>query len=129
MLKQDKGTYTHGTIVNIYIVYEINKEDNTIISDPILENCLFGAVNLTKHVNIDKYGYSSHGIGFDRKGSFSFLNGGYGQNVIIFGVDMSSSIHIDNKKRHINTRKRSNTRIIDYFNCRKNVFNYFYRKK
>ena len=35
-------------------------------------------------------------IGFDRKGEFSFLGGGYGQNVIIFGVDMSSSFHVDN---------------------------------
>ena len=30
-LKQDKVTYTHGKLVNIYIVYEINKTDNTII--------------------------------------------------------------------------------------------------
>ena len=95
-LKQDKVTYTYRKIVNIYIVYEINKKDNTIISDPTLENCLFGAVTLTKNAGIDKYGYSGHGIGFDRKGSFSFPNGGYGQNVIIFGVDLSSSIHIDN---------------------------------
>ena len=86
-LKQDKVTYTHGKIVNIYIVYEINKKDNTIIGDPTLENCLFGAVTLTKHVNIDKYGYSGYDIGFDRKVSFSFSGGGYGQNVIIFGVD------------------------------------------
>ena len=86
-LKQDKVTYAHGKIVNIYIVYEINKKDNTIISDPTLENCLFGAVTLTKHVNIDKYGYSGYDIGFDRKVSFSFSGGGYGQNVIIFGVD------------------------------------------
>ena len=89
-LKQDKVTYTHGTRVNIYIVY-----------DPTLENYLFGAVTLTKHVNIDRYGYSGYGIGFDRKGSFSFPSGGYVQNVIIFGVDMSSSIHIDNKKKDI----------------------------
>ena len=98
-LKQDKVTYTHGKLVNIYIVYEINKKDNTVISDPTLENCLFGAVTLTKNADIDKYGYPGYGIGFDRKGSFSFSSGGYGQNVIIFGVDMSSSIHIDNKKK------------------------------
>ena len=91
--------YFHGKIINIYIVYEINKKDNTVISDPTLENCLFGAVTLTKNADIDKYGYSSYGIGFDRKGSFSFPGGGYGQNVIIFGADMSSSIHIDNKKK------------------------------
>ena len=62
-LKQDKVTYTHGKIVNIYIVYEINKKDNTIISDPTLENCLFGAVTLTKNADTDKYGYSGYGIG------------------------------------------------------------------
>ena len=71
-LKQDKVTYTHGKIVNIYIAYEINKKDITIISDPTLENCLFAAVTLTKYANIDKYGYSGYGIGFDRKGSFHF---------------------------------------------------------
>ena len=69
-LRQDKIAYTHGKIANIYIVYEINKKDNTIISDPTLENCLFSAVTLTKNVNIDRYGYSGYGIGFDRKGSF-----------------------------------------------------------
>ena len=87
-----------------------------------MENCLFGAVTLTKNADIDKYGYSGYGIGFDRKGEFSFLGSGYGQNVIIFGVDMSSSFHIDNKKRHINIRNKSNTRIRKYFNCIKNVF-------
>ena len=100
-LKQDKITYTHGKIVNIYIVYEINKNDNTISSNPTLENCLFGAVTLTKNVNIDRYGYSGYRIGFDRKGCFSFSGSGYGQNILIFGVDMSSFIHIDNKKRYI----------------------------
>ena len=99
MIKQDKITYTHGKIVNIYIVYEINKKDNTVISDPTLENCLFGTFTLTKNADIDKYGYSGYEIGFDRKGSFSFPAGGYGQNVIIFGADMSSSLHIDNKKK------------------------------
>ena len=68
-LKQDKITYNHGKIVNIYIVYEINKNGNTS-SDPTLENCLFGAVSLTKNANIDRYQYSGYGIGFDRHGSF-----------------------------------------------------------
>ena len=100
-LKQDKITYTHGKIVNIYIVYEINKKDSIITSDPTLENCLFGAVTLTKNVNIVRYGYTLYGTGFDRKGSFSFAGGEYGQNVLIFGVDMSFSTYIDNKKKDI----------------------------
>ena len=32
---------------------------------------------------------------------FSFLGGGFSGNVIISGVDMSSSAHIDNKKKDI----------------------------
>ena len=56
---------------------------------------------MTKNVNIDRYGYSGYGIGFDRKGSFSFSGGGYGQNLLILGVDMSVSAHIDNKKKDI----------------------------
>ena len=47
----------HALVVNIYIVYEINKKDDTITSDPTLENCLSSAVTLTKNVNIDKYVY------------------------------------------------------------------------
>ena len=97
--RQDKITYTHGKIVNIYIAYEKNKKDNTIISDPTLENCLFGAVTLTKNVNIDRYGHSGYGTGFDRKGSFSFSGDGHGQNVLIFGVDTSFSVHVGNKKK------------------------------
>ena len=86
--------------MNVYIVYEISKTIN--ISDyPTLENCLFGAVKLTKNADIDKYGYSGYGIGFDRHGSFSFPGTGLGRNVIIFGVDMSSSTKIDNRKKDI----------------------------
>ena len=42
-LKQKKFTYTHGKIVNIYIVCKVNKNYN-ICSYPTLENSLFGAV-------------------------------------------------------------------------------------
>ena len=58
-------------------------------------------VTLTKNADIDKYGYSGYGIGFDRRSSFSFPGGGFGQNVLIFEADMSSSAHIDNKKKDI----------------------------
>ena len=32
---------------------------------------------------------------------FSFAGGGFGQNVLIFGVGISSSAHFDNKKKDI----------------------------
>ena len=97
-LKQTKVSYTHRKTVNIYILYELGasgSQDN----DPTLKK-LFGAVTLTRNVDIDKYRYSGYGIRFDRKSSF-FPGGGFGQIVIIFGVDMSSSVHVDNKKKDI----------------------------
>ena len=92
--------YTHSNKVNIYIVYELSASSSHN-NDPILKNCLFGAVTLTKNTDIDKYKYSGYAVGFDRRSSFSFLSSGFGQNVLIFGVDMSSSSHIDNKKKDI----------------------------
>ena len=96
-LQQSKISYTHSTIVNIYIVYELGASGSHN-NDPTLKKCLFGAVILTKNKDIDKYVY---GIGFYRRTSFSFPSGGFGQNILIFGVDMSSSSHIDNKKKDI----------------------------
>ena len=64
-LKQSKISYTHGEVVNIYIVYELGASSSHI-NDPTLKTCLFGAVTLTKNADIDNYGYSGYGIGFDR---------------------------------------------------------------
>ena len=99
-LKQSKNSYTHVQVVNIYIVYEL-AASSSHDSDPTIENCLFGAVTLTKNADIEKYKYSGYGIGFDRISSFSFIGYGFGQNVLIFGADMSTSIRIDNKKKDI----------------------------
>ena len=56
---------------------------------------VFGSVKLTDKDDPDKYKYS---IGFDSHSEFSLPDGSMGKMVIIFGVDMSSSVHIDNKE-------------------------------
>ena len=89
-------TILHGDIVNIYIVYEITS-DYKDINYPTLENCLFGSIKLTKNADIDKYGYF---INMDRQPSFSICNE-TGKNVRIYGVNMSSSSKIDNRKKDI----------------------------
>ena len=99
-LKQSKISRTHGKVVNIYIVYELGASSSNF-NDPTRKNSLFGAVPLTKNVDSDKYRYSGRGIRFDRRSSFSFPGGGFGQNVLIFRADMSSSAHIDDKKKDI----------------------------
>ena len=68
-LKQSIISYTYGTILNTYIVYELGASTSNH-NDSTLKNCLFGAVYLTKNTDIDKYGYSGYGIGFDRRSSF-----------------------------------------------------------
>ena len=96
----NKLTYTHRTIGNIYNIYELGTLGSNN-SDHTLKNCLFGAITLTKNTDIDKYGYSGYGIGFDRTSNFSFPGGGFSQNVLIFGADMRYCSHIDNKKKNI----------------------------
>ena len=62
---------------------------------------MFGSVNLTKNSDLDKYKYSGYSTGFDSRSEFSFTDGGFGKNAIIFGADMNSSVHIDNKRKDI----------------------------
>ena len=58
-------------------------------------------VKITKHGDISKYRYSGYGIGFDSKGSFLHAIGTYAVNVIIFGDDLSSSTHANNRANNI----------------------------
>ena len=99
-LKQDKVTFNHGKIVNIYTVYDLESNLNNF--EPALENCLFGAVKLTKNSDIDKYKYSGYDLGFDSKGTFSHPNGSsFGQNFTVFGADMSSSVQANKRANNI----------------------------
>ena len=97
-MKQDSVIFNHKKVVNIYLVFEISKSIN--ISDySTLENCLFRAVSLSKNANINRYKNSGYGIGFNSHGSVSFPGIGLGRNIIIFGVDMSSSTKTDKEKK------------------------------
>ena len=93
ILRKPKVSFAHGKRVNIYIVYKL-AGSSSHSDDPTLKNCLSSAVVLTKNSDIDKYGYSGYGIG-----------GRFGQNVLIFGADMSSSTHIDNKRNILGLEK------------------------
>ena len=101
-LKQgNKAPYTPKNVVKLFIVYEMNLWDRGYDYYPTLETCLFGAVKLLKNADIDKYKCSRYDIGFNRNGTSSFSTGGFYKNVIIFGVDMNFSVHIDNKGKYV----------------------------
>ena len=74
---------------------------------------MFGAVKLAINPDPDKYKYSGYGIGFDLRSEFSLLDGRMGKNAIIFGVDMSSYLHIDNRKKDILILVKSSTKRLD----------------
>ena len=112
VLQQKAVTNSHEKVVNFYVVYEIINFHG------------LGSYPTVANADIDKYRYFGYGIGFDGHGSFSHPNGGAGRNVIIFGVDMSLFVPVDNKKNEILILGFgwSYTRIRRTFiKCRKNV--------
>ena len=71
--------------------YTINPQLRNLNTD--FTSCLFGSVKLTKNAknaDIDKYKYSSYGIGFDSRLEFPFADGSF---VIIFWKSVSSNIN------------------------------------
>ena len=96
--KEDQAKNEYDKIINIYFVYDLESNINSN-PDFTLENCVFSATSITKNTDVNKYKYSGCGIGFDRKGVFSHPTGSFGNNATICGVDISSSVHIDNKKK------------------------------
>ena len=104
---------------NLYTSYTLNSQLGNLNIDLTLGNCLFGSVKLTenadldkrtclfgsvkltKNVNLDKHKHTSYLIGFGSRSEFLFTDGSLGKNVIIFGADMSSSVHFYNKNKDI----------------------------
>ena len=88
-------------VINLYISFTLGSRIRNFSTDFTLSNCLFGSSKLTKNADLEKYKYTGCGIGFDSRGEYSSLEGSLGKNVIILGVDMSSSAHIDKKRKDI----------------------------
>ena len=62
-------------IVNVYIVYDLDAWLRNPTNNFKFKNCLFGATNIVKNSDKEKYVYSGYGITFDSGGSRSFDNG------------------------------------------------------
>ena len=90
LIKND--IYIPKKVINLYISYTIGPQLRNLNTDFTLGNLLFGSVKLAKNGDLYKYKYTGYGIGFDSRSECLFPDGSYGQNVIIFGTDMSSSV-------------------------------------
>ena len=95
-------------VINIYVVYKLDPISSTRNTDYTIQNALFGAMKITKNTNYSKNNYTGYGFCFDDGGEFghtvkqgNFNRTADARNVIIFGVDMSSSIHATNRANNI----------------------------
>ena len=98
----------NDNVINIYCVYEVQPIVSSRDTTFTIQNALFGAMQITKNADNSKNNYKGYGICFDERSQFGHtiteggrahtINGG---NVLIFGVDMSFSVHATNRGNNI----------------------------
>ena len=98
----------NNNAINIYRVYNLEPIASSRSDTFTIQNALFGAMQIIKNSYTSKYNYKGYGICFDESGSFghtrregNFDHTTNARNVLIFGVDMSSSIHATNRANNI----------------------------
>ena len=101
-------TSNNKNVINIYVVYKLDPISSTRNTDYTIQNALFGAMKITKNTVSSKNNYTGYGLCFDEGSEFghtvkqdNFNRTTNAKNVIIFGVDMSSSIHATNRANNI----------------------------
>ena len=105
--EQDPITILNN-VTNIYCACKLDPISSTRNTDYTIQNALFGAMKITKNTDSSKNNYTGYGLCFDEGGEFghtvkqgNFNRTTNAKNVIIFGVDMSSSIHATNRANNI----------------------------
>ena len=96
-------------VVNIYIVYKLDPLASTKDKSFTIQNASFGAMEITKiATDNDKNNYKGYGICFDERSEFghTITEGGHAyttdaRNVLLFGADMSFSVHATTRANHI----------------------------
>ena len=91
------------------LFYKLDPLASTRDKSFTIQNALFGAMQITKNAtDNDKNNYKGYGICFDERSEFghAITEGGLAhttnaRNVLIFGADMSFSVHATNRANHI----------------------------
>ena len=99
----------NGNVINIYCVCKLDPMASSRDTSFTIQNALFGAMQITKNATDNsKNNYKGYGTCFDEGSQFghTMIEGGRthatnGRNVLIFGADMSFSIHRTNRANHI----------------------------
>ena len=107
--KTSNNDYVINTnVINIYCVYKLDPIASNRDAIFTIQNALFGAIQITKNTDTSKYNYKGYGICFDEGCQFghTITEGGFShttnaRNVLLFGADMSFSVHATNRANHI----------------------------
>ena len=107
--KQDRTRIPNNdNALNIYIVYKLDPIASSRDTTFTVQNALFGAMQITKNADTSKYDYKGYGICFGERSEFGhtitesgFAHTTDARNVLIFGADMSFSVHKTNRANHI----------------------------
>ena len=99
----------NNNAINIYCVYKLDPIASSRDTSFTIQNALFGAMQITKNATDNtKNHYKGYGICFDERSQFghTITEGGFahttnGRNVLIFGADMSFSVHANTRANHI----------------------------
>ena len=108
VLTSNNDHVINKNVINIDIVYKLDPIVSSRNTTFTIQNALFGAMQITKNTDTSKYDYKRYGICFDERSEFGHTITEYGfahttdaRNVLIFGADMSFSVHKTNRANHI----------------------------
>ena len=109
VLTSNNDNVINKNVVNIYIVYKLDPLASTRDKSFTIQNALFGAMQITKNAtDNDKNNYKGYIICFDERSQFghtttesSRAHTTDARNVLIFGANMSFSVHATNRANHI----------------------------
>ena len=98
-----------NNVINIYCVYEIQPIASNRDTTFTIQNAVFGAMQITKNATDNsKNNYKGYRICFDERSQFGHTitedgraHTTNGRNVLIFGVDMSFTVHAANRANNI----------------------------
>ena len=107
--KQDRTRIPNNSnAINIYCVYKLDPIASIRDTTFTIQNALFGAMQITKNADTSKYDYKGYGICFDESSKFchTITEAGFShttdtRSVLIFGADMSFSVHKTNRANNI----------------------------
>ena len=108
VLTSNNDHVINTNVINIYTVYKLDPIASSRDTTFTIQNALFGAIQITKNADNSKNNYKGYGKCFDERSEFghTITEGGFThttdtRNVLIFGADMSFSVHATNRANNI----------------------------